>query len=135
MKKTNIIYWTITGLFSAFMVFSSIGNVTSDEQSVAFLHQHLGFPLYMIPFLGVAKILGVIGILIPGFPRLKEWAYAGLTFDLVGALYSNTMVDGVNFGSAFMLVIIGFLAASYLLYHKRLKESKEISTSAKVAVG
>ena len=43
----------------------------------------------MITFLDVAKILGVIAILIPGYPRLKEWAYAGLAFDLIGATYAQ----------------------------------------------
>ena len=42
-------------------------------------------PAYLISFLSIAKILGVIAILIPGFPRIKEWAYAGLMFDLIGA--------------------------------------------------
>lgn len=135
MKKTNIIYWTVTGIFGAFMIFSSLGNVVSDEQSVAFLNGHLGFPLYMIPFLGVAKILGVIGILIPGFPRLKEWAYAGLAFDLVGATYAVTMVDGVQPGSSFMLVVLAFLTVSYIYHHKRMKESKEMNVSStKVAM-
>jgi hypothetical protein len=48
----------------------------------------VGVPLYLIPFIGIAKVLGVIAILIPGFPKLKEWAYAGLFFDLIGATYS-----------------------------------------------
>ncbi|MBA3683369.1 MAG: DoxX family protein, partial [Bacteroidetes bacterium] len=47
----------------------------------------MGLPKYLVPFLGVAKALGVIAILVPGFPRLKEWAYAGLMFDLIGAIY------------------------------------------------
>ncbi|SMG65112.1 conserved hypothetical protein, partial [methanotrophic bacterial endosymbiont of Bathymodiolus sp.] len=53
------------------------------------LFAHLGYPSYLLPFLGVAKLLGILAILIPGFPRIKEWAYAGLTFDLVGAMYSS----------------------------------------------
>jgi hypothetical protein len=135
MKKTNIIYWVATGLFAAFMIFSSIGNVVSDEQSVAFINGHLGYPKYIIPFLGIGKILGVIGILLPGFSRLKEWAYAGLCFDLVGAVYSIISVDGFNPDMAVMVVPFVLLALSYIYHHKRLKESRETTAHTKIAVG
>jgi uncharacterized membrane protein YphA (DoxX/SURF4 family) len=80
-------------------------------------------PAYLLPFLGIAKVLGVIAILIPGFPRLKEWAYAGLTFDLAGAMYSGISV-GDPAGS-WMLFMIGFLliASSVTLYRRKLKAS------------
>jgi uncharacterized membrane protein YphA (DoxX/SURF4 family) len=131
MKKINIIYWTVTGLFAAFMIFSSIGNVTSDEQSVAFISGALGYPEYMIPFLGVAKILGAITILIPGFPRLKEWAYAGLAFDLAGAIYSIIVTSGgIKPDMGFMILPVGFLVASYFLYHKREQMRNELNNSA-----
>ena len=68
-KRTNILYWTFTGLFAAAMVFSSIGNVMVDENSVELISGMLRFPEYMIPFLGVAKLMGVIGILVPQLPR------------------------------------------------------------------
>src|SRR4051794_28466941 len=96
MKKINILYWVFTGLFAAFMIFSAIGNVIVNPESVEFISGKLGYPQYMIPFLGIAKVLGVIGILLPGFPRLKEWAYAGLVFDLVGATYSILSVEKFN---------------------------------------
>jgi DoxX-like family len=54
--------------------------------------KHLGYPFYLIAFLGVAKLLGVVTTLIPGFPRPKEWAYAGFVFDLAGAMYSGISV-------------------------------------------
>ena len=54
--------------------------------------RHLGYPPYLLLFLGTAKILGVAAVLAPGLPRLKEWAFAGLTFDLIGALYSHVSV-------------------------------------------
>ena len=134
MKKTNIIYWVVTGLFAAFMVFSSIGNVIADEQSVAFINGHLGYPKYIIPFLGVAKILGVIGILLPRLSRLKEWAYAGLSFDLVGAVFSIISVDGFKTDMAVMVVPFAFLALSYIYHHKRLKESRDTAAHTKVAI-
>jgi hypothetical protein len=117
MKKTKIFYWIITGLFGAFMLFSGISDLLVLPEAIVFM-SHLGYPEYIIPFLGLAKILGVIAIVIPGFPRIKEWAYAGLAFDLIGATYSVIAVEGFQAGTLFMLVPFTFLALSYILYHK-----------------
>jgi uncharacterized membrane protein YphA (DoxX/SURF4 family) len=119
MKKTNMIYWILTGLFAAFMIFTSIPDILMVKDAVTFMN-HLGYPNYFIPFIGVAKVLGCIAILIPGFPRIKEWAYAGLFFDLFGATYSNIAVEGMQVGLLFMVLPFGFLFASYAYYHKRL---------------
>jgi hypothetical protein len=121
MKKINLFYWIVTGLFSAFMVFSSISNVASSPEAVQFLGDHLGYPAYIIPFLGVAKILGVIAILVPGFRRIKEWAYAGLFFDLAGGFYSLLVVEGAKPHVMLMLLFMGVLFASYFLWHKKLE--------------
>lgn len=121
MKKINIAYWIVTVLFAGFMIFSSIESVMMSDRAVEFINGMLGYPKYMVPFLGWAKILGAIAILIPGYPRLKEWAYAGLAFDLFGAAYSTYHVAPDPGGLAFMALFIAFLFASYFLYHKRRK--------------
>ncbi len=118
MKRTNILYWIFTGLFSAFMLFSAIPDIMVTEEAVTFV-TGLGYPKYLIAFLGVAKAMGVIAVLIPGFPRLKEWAYAGLFFDLLGATYSVICVHGLQPEQLFMVLPFGFLTLSYLYYHKR----------------
>ena len=118
MKKINILYWTFTGLFALVMLLSGIQNALVTPDSVAIL-KHLGYPEYIIPFLGVAKILGAIAIVLPGIPRLKEWAYAGLFFDLIGATYSAIMTDGLQPPMAGMLIFFGLFALSYIYYHKR----------------
>ena len=123
MKTTNIIYWVSTVLFGGFMLFSAIPDVMVVPDAVEFISNKLGYPQYIVVFLGVAKTLGVIALFIPGFPRIKEWAYAGLTFDLIGATYSNLMVDGLQPGMSFMLVIFAIEAVSYIYYHKRLRHS------------
>lgn len=123
MKKTNILYWTFTGLFGAFMLFSGITNIMVTPEAIA-LFEKLGYPTYLIAFLGVAKFLGAIAILVPGYPRLKEWAYAGLFFDLLGATYSGIMVDGLQPEMAFMLLFFGLEALSYVYYHKRQRQLK-----------
>jgi hypothetical protein len=119
-KRDTIIFWVSTVLFCAFMLTSAIPNILSSKEWVTVFEQ-LGYPLYMLPFLGVAKLLGVIVLLIPGFNRLKEWAYAGLFFDLVGAVYSGLAVGGFDPKMLVMLIPFGLGALSYVYHHKRVK--------------
>lgn len=123
MKKTNILYWVITGLFLAFMLFSAIPNIMVNPDSVKLITTDLGYPKYFIPYVGWAKLLGIIAILIPGFPRVKEWAYAGLFFDLAGAAYSSIAKDGFQPPVLTLMLPIGFLFLSYYLWHKRMKKA------------
>ena len=122
MKKTTTLYWIFTGLFAAFMMFTAVPNIISEAESVAFITQ-LGYPAYFVPFIGVAKALGVIAVLIPGFPRVKEWAYAGLFFDLIAAIYSLIAVNGVDPSMVFMLVPFVLGGLSYYFHYKRLNEA------------
>ena len=121
MKKTNILYWIFTGLFAAFMLLSGITNALVTEESVSVFTQ-LGYPVYLVAFMGVAKVLGAIAIILPGFPRLKEWAYAGLFFDLLGATYSLIATDGFQPPMLFMVVLFTLEALSYTYYHKRQRQ-------------
>ena len=78
----------------------------------------LGYPMYFFAILGVWKVLGAITILVPGFPRLKEWAYAGIFFDLTGAAASCAAVGGYGaygFHIIAPLIIAGFLMTSWAL--------------------
>ncbi len=124
MKATKIAYWIVTGLFAAFMIMSGVQEVMHTEDGVKFILA-LGYPDYMVGFLGAAKILGSIAILIPGFPRIKEWAYAGLVFDLVGATYSIFAKGPFQPQSLSMFVFIAIAFASYFLYHKKQKDSAQ----------
>ena len=116
-KSINIVYWITTGLLALLMFGSAIPDVMVSEMAVKGMHDGLGYPLYFIPFLGVAKILGVIAILIPGYPRLKEWAYAGFSFDLIAAMYSHF---SSNQPWAVIFIFMALFAAAYYFYHKRL---------------
>jgi len=95
MKKYKINFWIVTGLFSAFMLFSAIPNILKTPESMYFMND-LGCPDYFVVFIGVAKLLGVIAILIPEYSRIKEWAYAGLFFDLSGAVFSLIAKEGLQ---------------------------------------
>lgn len=132
MKKINVLYWIFTGLFGAMMFFSGIMNAIVEPGSIELIRDQLGYPHYIITFLGVAKILGVVAILIPGYPRVTEWAYAGLFFDLLGAAYSGIAVQGFQPPMLFMLVFFVLEAGSYIYYHKRLqaKGNPAFQTSA-----
>ncbi|MEZ4739748.1 MAG: DoxX family protein [Flavobacteriales bacterium] len=120
MKRITIAYWIVTGLFSAFMIFSSIGGITLHEQAVAMLHDHLGYPNYFIQWLSVIKVIGAIAILLPMVPaRVKEWAYFGFFVDLSTGLYSFIAVGDPVSGWAPMLLFIGVLIGAYVLHHRR----------------
>ncbi|MDB5231100.1 MAG: hypothetical protein JWN76_1905 [Chitinophagaceae bacterium] len=120
MKKTKIFYWIFTILFAALMLFSAIPDILKTQDAVKFMHDFLGYPIYFIPFIGIVKVLGVIAILVPGYPRLKEWAYAGLCFDLIGAFYSVVSVKpGVD--NLFMLLFLALAFLSYFFYRKTQK--------------
>ena len=119
-KTITILYWVFTILFAALMAFSAIPNIITNEDSIKFMHDILGYPVYFIPFIGVAKMLGVIGILMPGLKKLKEWAYAGLFFDLAGAVYSGIAVGGtVDPQMLFMLLWILPGILSYYYWNKK----------------
>ena len=119
MKKINIFYWVFTGLLAFLMLGSSIPDIISHPVAVKGMHEELGYPVYFIPFIGVAKFLGVVAILTPGFHRLKEFAYAGFYFDLIGATYSIAMIGKPDW--MFNVLPIALLTASYVFYQKRKK--------------
>lgn len=120
MKKTKIAYWIFTGLFAFVMLGSAIPDILVIPMAVQGFKE-IGFPAYLIPFLGWAKLFGVAALLIPGFPRVREWAYAGLFFDLLGATYSVANSGKSVSNWLPMLVIIGVGIGSYVFYHKRLR--------------
>ena len=114
-KSTNIIYWVSTIIFSGLMIFASIDGIWLSAQAVSFLHDLLGYPIYFIQFISIAKLLGSIAILIPGLNRsLKEWAYAGLFFDLVGAIYSNIAIAGQF--DPMMLTLLAWIIPGIISY-------------------
>lgn len=127
MKKTKILYWVFTGIFCAFMISTAIPDVLLSPDAVTFM-KHIGYADYFTRFIGIAKILGGIALLVPGFPRIKEWAYAGFFFDLFGAVYSIVATDGFDPQMSFMVLPFTLLFLSYVYHHKLLK-AKQISNS------
>jgi uncharacterized membrane protein YphA (DoxX/SURF4 family) len=104
MKTTA--YWVATIFGPASFVIGAYLHLTRDPQVMTTL-AHLGYPPYFATIMGVWQLLGAIAIVVPGFPRLKEWAYAGFFFDLTGAAATRAFVgDGV----ADIVAPLGFLA-------------------------
>src|SRR5690606_2659306 len=90
-KRNKIIYWVATIYLAVAFLLGALLQLLSVEQTVV-TFEHLGYPLYFSTILGVWKILGVIAILMPKTPLLKEWAYAGFIFVVTGAIISHITV-------------------------------------------
>jgi uncharacterized membrane protein YphA (DoxX/SURF4 family) len=107
-KRNKTIYWIATIWLALGMLSTGIVQLLKPEEEVAKI-THLGYPVYLLTILGIWKILGVVAVLIPKFPRLKEWAYAGFFFAMSGAAISHIVSgDSVNeiFPSLLLLILI-----------------------------
>jgi len=106
-KRNKIIYWVATLWLSLGMLSGGIFQLLRAKGTVDGV-THLGYPVYLLTIIGIWKILGVITVLIPKFPLLKEWAYAGFFFLMTGALFSHiAMGDPMKelFGSSLLIVL------------------------------
>ena len=87
-KRNRIIYWIFTAWLALGMTSTGIVQLMKVKEEVD-MFAHLGYPEYLLTMIGAWKILGVIAVLIPNFPLLKEWAYAGFFFCMTGAVVSH----------------------------------------------
>ncbi|TNE86291.1 MAG: DoxX family protein [Deltaproteobacteria bacterium] len=121
MNTRTLGYWASTGLFSLALGGSAAVYLTQQPFMVDAVNGHLGYPVYFLTILGLAKALGVLALLTPAFPKLKEWAYAGFTFNLLGATWSHLAVGDALGESVAPLVLLAVLGASYALRPEHLK--------------
>ena len=114
-SKTRLIaYWVSTGLFAATFLASGAAELASAP-AVAAAMRALGYPLYFLTILGAWKVLGAAALLAPRLPRLKEWAYAGIFFDLTGAAASHAYCGDPPAKVATPLVLLLIAGASWAL--------------------
>jgi DoxX-like family len=107
----NILYWVSTGLIAASGLFAAFAYLSGSPQAVQGF-AHVGYPQQLRVILGVAKPLGALTLLVPGWPKLKEWAYAGFTFAWICAVVAHYLAgDGPRALMPLLLVIL--LAVSY----------------------
>jgi hypothetical protein len=114
MKRDKIIYWSTTGLLALGFAMSSFMYLSKNPELIG-QFKLIGLPEYFVTLLGVAKLLGAIAIVNPWFPKLKEWAYAGYSFVLIGAAWVH-IVTGTPFVAP--LVFLGIVAVSYFFYSR-----------------
>lgn len=110
-KRNKIIYWIATAWLALGMLSTGVVQLLKLKEETAMMAT-LGYPLYLLTLLGIWKILGVAAILIPKFPLLKEWAYAGFFFVMSGAVFSHLAI-GDNATTLFgpiLLIVLTFLS-------------------------
>lgn len=106
-KRNKIIYWIATAWLSLGMASSGIFQIIQQKDSVEYMTR-LGFPNFFLIIIGVWKILGVIAVLLPKFPLVKEWTYAGFFFLMTGAIFTHFAVSdraSEFFGPSLLLVL------------------------------
>jgi uncharacterized membrane protein YphA (DoxX/SURF4 family) len=110
-----IAYWVTTASVVFELAMGGVWDILRVPQ-VRSLIERLGYPLYFLVILGIWKLLGAIALIIPRFPRLKEWAYAGVFFDLTGAVVSLSVAGLISAGTmAYQIVMTGVTVASWAL--------------------
>jgi uncharacterized membrane protein YphA (DoxX/SURF4 family) len=129
-RARTIAYWITTVLFCFPMAAGGVMDLLQPPEAIEIM-KHLGYPQYMLVIIGVAKPLGVILVLAPGLPRLKEWAYAGLIIDLVGASASHVFVGDPAFNVATPILIGALGMVSWYLRpaSRRLPSRAELSAA------
>jgi uncharacterized membrane protein YphA (DoxX/SURF4 family) len=108
-KRNKIIYWIATIWLALGMLSTGIVQLFRLKADVDKM-THLGYPTYLLTLLGIWKILGVVAVLIPKFPLLKEWAYAGFFFAMSGAVISH-MASGNSINDIFPALLLLILTA------------------------
>lgn len=117
MKTQKITYWITTILVSAMMLFSA-ALYLSQAPMLTENFKLAGLPLYFLPLLGLAKLLGAIALLVPKWSAVKEWAYAGFTFTFLGAIWVHVSTS-TPFVAPLVALIILFIS-----YYTRLQLQK-----------
>lgn len=125
MKNLKIIFWTSTTFIFLFQ--GVMPALTAHTEMAKEGITQLGYPVYFGVALSICKVMGAIILLFPQFPaRLKEWAYAGFTFDFVFAAISLYIVNGPGPTVFYPLLILGVLMLSYVSYHRIVRTYKPI---------
>jgi len=116
-KTIKIFYWTTTILFSLFFLMDGVMGMIRIEQGKEIMI-HLGYPVYVMTILGVAKFTGALAILQGRFKTLKEWAYAGFTFHFIGASASRAFASDSLGLIISPLIFMALMFLSYFLWKK-----------------
>lgn len=116
-KTTKTLYWIFTILLCLMLLADGFGGITQQQAGQDVL-KHLGYPMYLLIISGIAKWLALIAILQPKFKTIKEWAYAGISINFIGAFASRAFVGDSFFETIFPIFMLGFMFISYFLWKK-----------------
>jgi uncharacterized membrane protein YphA (DoxX/SURF4 family) len=106
----KVVFWVSTGLVAALSVFAGFSYLSGSPQVVQGF-THVGYPQQLRIILGIAKLLGAVALVVPGFPKLKEWAYAGFTFAWISAFVAHYLAkDGLEAYMPLVLLILLFIS-------------------------
>ena len=108
----KVAYWASTIIICAMTLFAVFSYLSGNQQAVQGF-AHVGYPQQLRIILGIAKLLGVIALLAPGFPTLKEWAYAGFTFAWISAHIAHHLAHDPLFNQVTPLILLVLLFVSY----------------------
>jgi len=114
MKLKSISYWVITAMVAFFIGSGGLAELMRVPGNIEGL-VHLGYPAYFATIIGFWKVMGAIAIVIPGFPRLKEWAYAGIFFNMTGAAATGLFTHSAEWHVAVDLTLAALTVASWAL--------------------
>ena len=111
-KRNKIIYWIATVWLSLGMVSTGVVQLIKMKDEIDRTVGQLGYPEYFLTLLGSWKLLGVVAILVPKFPLLKEWAYAGFFFAMSGAVFSHFAHGdpASDFFGPMLLIVLTFVS-------------------------
>jgi hypothetical protein len=110
----SLAYWATTGMVVFAMFSGAIAELTQRPETIEGMKQ-LGYPIYFVMILGVWKLLGSLALVSPGFPRVKEWAYAGIFFNMTGAAVSHVVCRDASWHVVVALSLAALAVASWAL--------------------
>lgn len=113
-RRRAIAYWVTTMVVAMELALAGVWDILRIPY-VRGVIEHLGYPAYFLVILGVWKVLGAVALLVPRFPRLKEWAYAGAVFNYTGAVVSHLAVGDGAVALVYPIIQLGLVGGSWAL--------------------
>ena len=127
-KSMKTLYWIFTILFCLLCFMDGIGGITKQQAGQDVL-KHLGYPMYLLTITGIAKLFAAVAILQTKYKTIKEWAFAGMTFNFIGAFLSRIFL-GDPIGECLPpLIMLAFMFVPYILWKKNGQEIHTIYTA------
>lgn len=129
-KTIKIVYWTLTILFFLLFLMDGFGGISHQKEGEEVL-KHLGYPMYALTIFGIAKLLGAVALVQDKYNTIKEWAFAGFTFNFIGAFMSRASVGDGAGETIFPLIVLAVFMVLYF-YWKKYRQVKNVHTTTKI---